>query len=122
MILIAARFNRLSPWKKGRPMIDILLISTTVFVVAVVLMVFSPPTATSSHKKGKPHMPKFYVQSGPEVWVNEQGFGRRDGQMFRTLDVFEAWLRWPVPVVLWFRAGHFNSHGNAKGPAFRACA
>jgi hypothetical protein len=34
-----------------------------------------------------------------EVWVNEQGFGRRDGQMFDTLEVFEAWLRWPVPVV-----------------------
>jgi hypothetical protein len=34
-----------------------------------------------------------------EVWVNEQGFGRRDGQVFPTRDVFEAWLRWPVPVV-----------------------
>ncbi len=31
-------------------MIDILLISTTVFVFAVVLMVFQPPTATSSHE------------------------------------------------------------------------
>jgi hypothetical protein len=49
MILIAAKFNRLSPWKKGRPMINILLLSTTAFVVAVVLMVFPPPTATSSH-------------------------------------------------------------------------
>jgi hypothetical protein len=49
MIPMAAKFNRLSPWKKGRPMIDILLLSTTVFVVAVVLMVFPPPTATSSH-------------------------------------------------------------------------
>jgi hypothetical protein len=34
-----------------------------------------------------------------EVWVNEQGFGLRDGQVFDTLEVFEAWLRWPVPVV-----------------------
>jgi hypothetical protein len=34
-----------------------------------------------------------------EVWVNEQGFDRWDGQVFDTLDVFEAWLRWPVPVV-----------------------
>jgi hypothetical protein len=49
MIPVAAKFNRLSPWKKGRPMIDILLLSTTVFVVAVVLMVFPLPTATSSH-------------------------------------------------------------------------
>ena len=49
MIPMAAKFDRLSPWKKGRPMIDILLISTTVFVFAVVLMVFPPPTATSSH-------------------------------------------------------------------------
>jgi hypothetical protein len=29
MILMAAKFDRLSPWKKGRPMIDILLRSTT---------------------------------------------------------------------------------------------
>jgi hypothetical protein len=43
---MAAKFDRLSPWKKGRPMIDILLLSTTVFVVAVVLMVFPPPTAS----------------------------------------------------------------------------
>ena len=49
MIPLAARFNRLSPWKKGHPMIDILLIGTTVFVFAVVLMIFPPPTATSSH-------------------------------------------------------------------------
>jgi hypothetical protein len=34
-----------------------------------------------------------------EVVVNEQGFGRRDGQVFDTRDVFESWLRWPVPVV-----------------------
>jgi hypothetical protein len=48
MIPMAGSFDRLSPWKKGRPMIDILLVSTTVFVVAVVLMVFRPPTATHS--------------------------------------------------------------------------
>jgi hypothetical protein len=48
MIPMAAKFNRLSPWKKGRPMIDILLLSTTVFVVAVVMMVFPPTTATSN--------------------------------------------------------------------------
>jgi len=34
-----------------------------------------------------------------EVAVHEQGFNRRDGQVFETRDVFEAWLRWPVPVV-----------------------
>ena len=34
-----------------------------------------------------------------EVVVHEQGFGRRDGQVFQTRDVFEAWLRRPVPVV-----------------------
>ncbi len=34
-----------------------------------------------------------------EVAVHEQGFDRRDGQVFQTRDVFEAWLRWPVPVV-----------------------
>jgi hypothetical protein len=34
-----------------------------------------------------------------EVWVNEQGFDRWDAQVFETRDVFEAWLRWPVPVV-----------------------
>jgi hypothetical protein len=34
-----------------------------------------------------------------EVTVNEQGFGRRDGEMFETLDIFEAWLRSPLPVV-----------------------
>jgi hypothetical protein len=28
-----------------------------------------------------------------EVVVHEQGFNRRDGQVFRTRDVFEAWLR-----------------------------
>ncbi|TVS21172.1 MAG: hypothetical protein EA424_00245 [Planctomycetaceae bacterium] len=34
-----------------------------------------------------------------EVVVNEQGFSRRDGLVFDTRDVFEAWLRWPMPVV-----------------------
>jgi len=34
-----------------------------------------------------------------EVVVNEQGFDRWDGQVFETRDVFEAWLRRPVPVV-----------------------
>jgi hypothetical protein len=34
-----------------------------------------------------------------EVVVNEQGFSRRDGQVFDTRDVFETWLRRPVPVV-----------------------
>jgi hypothetical protein len=34
-----------------------------------------------------------------EVLVHEQGFDRWDGQVFDTRDVFEAWLRWPVPVV-----------------------
>ncbi len=34
-----------------------------------------------------------------EVLVHEQGFDRQDGQVFDTRDVFEAWLRWPVPVV-----------------------
>jgi hypothetical protein len=34
-----------------------------------------------------------------EVWVSEQGFGRRDADVFDTLDVFEAWLRSPLPLV-----------------------
>jgi len=34
-----------------------------------------------------------------EVAVNEQGFGRWDGDVFETRDVFEAWLQAPVPVV-----------------------
>ena len=38
-------------------------------------------------------------QLGDEVWVNEQGFSRWDGEVFQTLDVFEAWLRCPLPVV-----------------------
>jgi hypothetical protein len=37
-------------------------------------------------------------QLGDEVAVNEQGFGRWDGEVFETLDIFEAWLRSPVPV------------------------
>jgi hypothetical protein len=38
-------------------------------------------------------------QLADEVWVHEQGFSRRDGEVFDTRDVFEAWLRSPVPVV-----------------------
>jgi aryl-alcohol dehydrogenase-like predicted oxidoreductase len=38
-------------------------------------------------------------QLADEVWVHEQGFSRRDGEVFETRDVFEAWLRWPVLVV-----------------------
>ncbi|MCY2989906.1 MAG: hypothetical protein NTY19_18835 [Planctomycetota bacterium] len=34
-----------------------------------------------------------------EVTVNEQGFGRWDGEVFEMLEVFEAWLRSPIPVV-----------------------
>ncbi len=34
-----------------------------------------------------------------EVAVHEQGFDRWDAQVFETRDVFEAWLRWSVPVV-----------------------
>jgi hypothetical protein len=34
-------------------------------------------------------------QLGDEVTVNEQGFG----EVFETLDIFEAWLRSPVPVA-----------------------
>jgi hypothetical protein len=34
-----------------------------------------------------------------EVWVNEQGFGRWDGEVFETLAIFEAWLQFPVPVA-----------------------
>ncbi len=49
MIPMAAKFNRLSPWKKGRPMIDILLLCTTAFVATVVLLVFPPPTANASY-------------------------------------------------------------------------
>ena len=37
-------------------------------------------------------------QLGDEVTVNEQGFGRWDGEIFETRDVFEAWLQFPVPV------------------------
>jgi len=38
-------------------------------------------------------------QLADEVVVSEQGFNRRDDQVFQTRNVFEAWLRWPVPVV-----------------------
>jgi len=38
-------------------------------------------------------------QLGDEVHVNEQGFGRWDGEVFQTLGIFEAWLRCPMPVV-----------------------
>ena len=38
-------------------------------------------------------------QLGDEVAVNEQGFGRRNGEIFETRDVFEAWLRSAVPAV-----------------------
>jgi len=38
-------------------------------------------------------------QLDDEVTVNEQGFGRWDGEVFETLDIFEAWLRCPLPVV-----------------------
>jgi hypothetical protein len=38
-------------------------------------------------------------QLGDEVTVNEQGFGRWDGEVFDMLDIYEAWLRLPVPVA-----------------------
>ena len=38
-------------------------------------------------------------QLGDEVWVNEQGFGNWDGDVFATLEIFEAWLQSPSPVV-----------------------
>jgi hypothetical protein len=34
-----------------------------------------------------------------EISVNEQGFGRWDGEVFETPDIVEAWLRCPLPVV-----------------------
>ena len=34
-----------------------------------------------------------------EISVNEQGFGRWDGEVFDTLDIVEAWLRCPLPVI-----------------------
>ena len=34
-----------------------------------------------------------------EIAVNEQGFGRWDGEVFDTLDIVEAWLCCPLPVV-----------------------
>ena len=33
------------------------------------------------------------------VVVNEQGFHRQAGHVFETRDIFDAWLRWPEPVV-----------------------
>jgi len=41
-------------------------------------------------------------QLGDEINVNEQGFGRWDGESFNTFDTFdivEAWLRCPLPVA-----------------------
>ena len=42
-------------------------------------------------------------ERGWQVWdeisVNEQGFGRWDGEVFDTLDIVEAWLRCPLPVI-----------------------
>ena len=34
-----------------------------------------------------------------EIRVNEQGFGRWDGESFNTFDIVEAWLRCPLPVA-----------------------
>ena len=34
-----------------------------------------------------------------EITVNEQGFGRRHGEVFETLKIVEAWLRSPLPLV-----------------------
>jgi hypothetical protein len=34
-----------------------------------------------------------------EISVNEQGFGRWDGEVFDTLDIVETWLCCPLPVV-----------------------
>ena len=33
-----------------------------------------------------------------EISVNEQGFGRWDGESFNTFDIVEAWLRCPVSL------------------------
>jgi hypothetical protein len=42
-------------------------------------------------------------ERGWQLWdqisVNEQGFGRWDGEVFDTLDIVESWLRCPLPVV-----------------------
>lgn len=38
-------------------------------------------------------------QLGDDVWVSEQGFGRWDADVFDTRDVFEAWLRSPLPLT-----------------------
>ena len=34
-----------------------------------------------------------------EVTVNEQGFGRWDGEVFEMRDIFDAWLRSPLLLV-----------------------
>jgi len=34
-----------------------------------------------------------------EIAVSERGFGRRDGEWFDTLDIVEAWLRCPLPMI-----------------------
>jgi len=34
-----------------------------------------------------------------EIAVNEQGFGRWDGESFNTFDIVEAWLRCPLAVA-----------------------
>jgi hypothetical protein len=34
-----------------------------------------------------------------EITVNEQGFGRWDGEVFNSNAIVEAWLRCPLPVV-----------------------
>ena len=38
-------------------------------------------------------------QLGDEVGVNERGFDRWDGEVFEMPEIFEAWLRAPVPLV-----------------------
>ncbi len=38
-------------------------------------------------------------QLGDEIRVNEQGFGRWDGESFNTFDIVEAWLRCPLSVA-----------------------
>ena len=34
-----------------------------------------------------------------EVWVNERGFGRFDGDTFETAEIVDAWLACPLPLV-----------------------
>jgi hypothetical protein len=38
-------------------------------------------------------------QLADDVWVSEQGFGRWDSEVFEMLDIVEAWLRSPLPLV-----------------------